>query len=1655
MLQHEVAVKRLQKFQVRGWEKQKLAAIKELPAAPRALGFLLFGRDSSGKSFSDYQKRNRDEKQIRSQLDRLSARDRDRLFSTLFPQLARHIEGGWQLIQKLPYETDYTRKGFRAPHDSVAHREERLNWLSSLVSTLRGYDPDVTWCAAWAPYLAGGYDAQQFGLLFAAAIDAGGSEGDEVFRILRESATNEHETGGMGRHVPLGLLAASRPDGWEFIEKLLLAAQRQEGLRQVILEAIDLTHPQAFRRMVGLILEHNLLRFSSTVRAVDVWFGLQWSALTPAVLKRSLELVKRLLDEPAECQAVIDKDDGEPLYLALWSVGFDDVHKAIPLAQQLLKDPRVERRFIAARFLNDVQLPPAREALRQAIGDEDLRVAVTALEALTQESDETDKPDLWKEIVALLERMPTRSQMSEPLVWPWAMVNLNRSSVASELLDFRGKRPVTDLIPFIKDLASYQRGHLIDELARMKRWDAATRDLLFSLVGDRDSWVRGRALAALKKCNVTEEDAQRIEIALSRKGSEMRQGVLALLRKQALPQVIASADRLLTSKKEPQRRGGLELLQILVEKKKAVAECRQRALAYREHYPRFGEEEELLLEAILDVRREKPSLVNALGLIDPAARTPSVEPVARKVTLCTATTVAILKDLDRVVHEHRREAVVLHGGYYGDREMILEDIRWGFPGPDARKPAEADALARLPLYSVWKQWYEARSARLRDRDGFDLIRALALINYAPNLRALAKQFGKSWAGWMKLLTAGQTPPKLKHGDLVESILTWLMRLYPAEGATDFLLDVVETGYAHVPDETRRRVVDMDNWQKRQRDWRIHSPVDSWQGLVSEYTTLHPQALTLAHRQRLWSLFHWRDQPAPGVARVRPDLEYLVVGFQTGQANEVDVIDHLVGPGQDDFSDLRQLSDPGAAQLKSCPTLEPIVERIKARVLEIELKRGEMPTAATSPAKALEALPGAVTLFRLLEALGKRAFAREVWPEGRTETLTGLVRVTYPTPDDTPEQFAHEVRRLGLTTERLLQLAFVAPAWLDLIEATLNWPGLKEAVWWFLAHMPSGRPGIRMAGTNDEDDGDDIGDDIEDEDDDQPTRAEPMNAWEKLLAERTRWTPQERHAGAVDPAWFHRVFAALGRKRWDLLGEAAKWGCSGAAQKKAIRISEVLRGRAKKSELVADIRQRKLKESVRLLGLLPLPASERREAELLQRYQVLVEYRRYARSLGPMSREDSERTAQVGLENLALTAGYPDLIRLEWAMEAKQIADLAAGPVSVTAEGVTVTLSITEAAQPELQVRRGEKVLKSVPPAIRKQRKVAELLERRTDLKRQASRVKQTLETMMIRGDTFSGSELRQLASHPLLRPLLERLVILGEGIRGYPVASGQALEDHTGKREPVKHEERLRLAHPYDLFAAGDWDRWQAHCFQVERVQPFKQVFRELYTLTQQEKDDGALSHRYAGQQVNPNQATALWGSRGWRTGDGLSRTFHEAGIVAEVHFRHHGWTGAQVEGWTFEAIEFRKVGEYRPMPLADVPPRIFSEVMRDGDLVVSVAHVGGVDPEASASTVQMREALVRETCALLHIENFQVMKSHILIDGKLGKYSIHLGSGVVHRQPGGHVCIVPVHSQHRGRLFLPFADDDPRTAEVVSKVLLLTRDHEIQDPSILEQLRS
>lgn len=149
----------------------------------------------------------------------------------------------------LPYQASYTRKAFRAPGHLEEYDYQRIHMLHRFLSELRSYNENIIWFAEHAAYFRHGYYADTLGRLFAAVIETGGETADSVFNILLASARDKHEIGAMGRHVTRALLTASRVDGWKFVEKLLLAAQREEGLRQVILETIDEALPEAFRRM--------------------------------------------------------------------------------------------------------------------------------------------------------------------------------------------------------------------------------------------------------------------------------------------------------------------------------------------------------------------------------------------------------------------------------------------------------------------------------------------------------------------------------------------------------------------------------------------------------------------------------------------------------------------------------------------------------------------------------------------------------------------------------------------------------------------------------------------------------------------------------------------------------------------------------------------------------------------------------------------------------------------------------------------------------------------------------------------------------------------------------------------------------------------------------------------------------------------------------------------------------------------------------------------------------------------------------------------------------------------------------------------------------------------------------------------------------------
>jgi hypothetical protein len=1588
-------------------------------------------------------------------LDGMEGPTRRAALDGVVPGLGCELDWMWNAGVALPYQVGSERRAFRAlgvPEFSRLARARRLAEVARAVRPFRHEGP--VWLARWAPHLS--WAPSGFGPLLASVIDRGGRVGDEVFDVLIASAEGEDEVGSMGQHVVSGLLGSAREDGWGYIERLLLAAQRQEGLRQVILESVDEGHPEAFTRMLAVILEHGLLRFSSAARAVSVWFGLPQAAGDVKRLEALLESAARYRADRAAIAAAVSDAEAQEAYVALCAAAWSDAPGACAMAASALTDAvSVERRFALLYFLAQVRIPPAAAALSEALAHDDLRIAVMGLRGLS--SHRNAPAGTIQRIDRLVDRIGEKAQALDMLVWPWTQGTITAAEPTGELLGRLGDSGVEPAIRHLPVMDPEQRLRVAKALASSDPASQVSRDAILKLVGDPSASVREAAIVSAAAMGPTDEDVVALEQLLSRKAGDLRRGVIALLQARGPARALESADRLLDDR-DPQRRlAGLELLRQLAED--GVQGAQDRVRRHGVEHPAETEAEAGAVGQITAVATMgSATLDNAFGLLDTNRLTKPQPLVRRDIELVTTEATQCVVSLDQLVESYQQTEVEVDVWDGHPKRDLLSNLGQVIGLQAAARTTMLDLTGdssgpletlskllrrRLPLADVWREWEQARRRDQRDPDGLELLRALFLPITSSGMHR--RRFGLSESVCSQL--TGVRVLGVSNASIVHAVVQWLVMLTSPPGTAEYVLDAAELLLHSIPAEDLSATASPQG-RLRHATWRTAGWLMGLE-IARSHRHLRPDQWTAAQQRRLWELEVWAENPTgPGVCQDRVGMlrtppGELVSAFNASAATDADVIARVLGPDSRPLADYQTRNHFTALQVLSGrrlpdrfgdpPGLMEIIRRCGQRVIAVELNRGEAPTEATGAAMVMRYSGGLSALIPLLEGLGRDTFLRGwSWQDSqsRKASFSHLIRATAPGPEDTHAAFAERATATKLPAKRLIELAAYAPQWSRHVEATLGIRGLVDGVWWFHAHTKDHQWSV-----------------------DRDLR----DVWSAEVAERTPLTGVELLDGACDVDWFLRAHAVLGPERWKELDAAAKYCSSAGGHIRAQLFARSMQGLIDAQALATRIDQKRHQDSVRALGLLPLPSAGPDRADaLLQRYGAIQEFARTSRQFGSQRQASERRAAEIALANLARTAGYRDPLRLEWAMEATTVADLAGRAAVAEVQDVRVTLLIDPDGAPLLTVSRGDKPLKSVPAKLMKNPDIYALRTRVTDLRRQRSRMRASLEQMMIRGDEFSGDELHQLCAHPLVFPLLNRLVLIGEGTRGYPTVDGRALINHANISQATGHSELLRIAHPTDLLDAGDWPAWQRDCLTRHQAQPFKQIFRELYRVTSGERDDGDHSTRYAGHQIQPRAALSLLGGRGWiaHPEEGVRRAFHDAGLSASLSFLGGVSTPAEVEAPTIDGIWFTRIGDDKAVPLNAVPPRIFSEVMRDLDLVVSVAHVGGVDPEASASTVQMRAALLEETTRVLSIQNVTVESSRALINGRLGDYSVHLGSATVHRQPGGSICIVPVHGQHRGRLFLPFADDDPKTAEVMSKVLLLARDHEIKDPLILEQVQ-
>jgi hypothetical protein len=1686
MLNPELAQERLKQFRIADWQTRKLKQILDLPEPLKQSGLAgLSWLPNWLTNVGRLRLKNAPQPEDLEMIEIWSVEQRLQLFAIFFPGFAPTVEAAWQLLKQMPYQIGYARRPFRAATDPQVSLPKRVNWLGQLINAVDGFDQDLPWYAAWAPYLS--YYTNPFVPLFTAAINQEDALGTEILEILMASARGEHEIGAMGHHVCHSLLSANLPSGWEMIANLLLAAQRQEGLRQTILETVDEAHPQAFIKILKLILSKNLTRFSATIGAFDVWLGFGMGVLEEKSIRQMIQQILDYLEYPPQLQTALSSDLAETVYLALWATAYTNAMTAIPLATQLLTHQQASHRFVAVHFLAQLDLDQARLALLPMFADPDLVVAGRAIQAFSQfytEETTIADSDAFERLEAVIEHFPTKPQRLNQ-VWDWLNVDVSQNFVAVTLISVLGKRSPRRLVPYLEILEPYRRSQVAQLLAQhLPAGDPETQAIFLKLVGDPSYEVQSQAIDILQRAHLNQEELTQLEQLLTRKSSRLRQGILGLFLKQT--DTLKIAQRLLATKTAPQRLAGLELLREMVSQNRDVAICQATAKSYEEKRAKLSNPELQLIKTILSNQAEV-SLTDALGLAP--ERTPAIPPEPKSVTLITDAAIACLKALDELIEQHRQTPVKIKNWQDQEEEYLFGSLDWQMPSHNPNC-SQDENLEQFLLADVWLNWWQNRSSQLRDLDGLELIRAIS----------------------PKMFTDRNEQPR--YPQLLTKIVTWLLYLEPPSHACEFVLDVISDSLSQISPQ---------DWQNNdgafsllQPQFNLDAISDSlsqispqdWQNASWTFSLgqpQHPQIIAArawidyaqqlpfdfsapATAARYWQYLRWFDEQS---CSFYPTLRLwdVVAAYEVGAASQADLIFFLVGmlpllekpepqevavdelampdniigsdeifedvtdtatsinvqlqhylqypnipasPIRTDFQNLAHLTHrKSQLNYANYPFLLEIVDQIRQRVLEVELQRGDLPTAASSVALSLHSVIGIPSIIKIMQALDTAKLVRGYIYNNLTKpaVLSHLMRVSFPAAAETPSEFAEQAKQANIPEERLIQLALFAPQWANYVQQALEWPGFTEAVWWLHAHTKDTSWFI-----------------------DQEVR----DTWTAQIGERTPLDATELLQGAVDVAWFQQAYATLGAERWQQIYNTAQYTSSGTGHQRAKQFSDAMLKHLGVNDLVKRITDKRHQDSVRALGLVPLAQSKNREADLLNRYQVMQEFLRSSKQFGSQRRESERLAVTIGLANLARTAGYIDPLRLQWAMELQEIADLARGPISVSQAETTVTLSVNSLGNPELTIVKNGKSLKAIPAALKKQPEILALTTRRQELQHQGSRMHQSLEQAMCRGDWFTIKELQQLTQHPVLWPMLAQLVWVGEagsGEIGYLDSQVTGLINYDGSFISLTTQQ-LRIAHPADLLASQVWTLWQQACFSQARTQPFKQIFRELYVLTAAEQKD-IVSRRYEGHQVNPQQARALLGQRGWLVSmDGdVHKVFHHAKLMATLEFTYGAYTPLEMEGLTVATVQFHYQDNWHPLPLQEIPPILFSEVMRDLDLVVSVAHQGGVDIETTASTVEMRTSLVRETIRLMQLNNVQIQSNHVLIEGKLGSYSVHLGSAIVHRQPGGALCIVPVPAQHRGRIFLPFVDPDPKTAEVISKVLLLAKDSEIKDPTILEQI--
>ena len=1595
------------------------------------------------------------------------------LATLLFSEVqAPYIQRVWDIAYQFPYSYTYNRRPFRSPNPED-YRAEQLRTLKRLRS-----------------FYNVGVGALSVEEQFQYAFYKGGEEDffvvvlsenpDAYYPLFEEIFFGEHEIGGVCESLIKSALMVKDPRYHTLVEKLLLAAQLQEGLRQTILESLDETTIPVLQHFIALILEHNLTRFSSVVRAVDVWFGFGWEAPQQAVVKRTLELAQTYLADLDKAREAVSSKDNVERYVALWAVAVYNVQEALSLATEALNNTQTSYEACVAvlYFMYQTQKKTS-EILPFA--EKYFGIEPAWDYWILQNLPKGEIPqELFEKMRTAAHKLPKDGKNFEGLGFRWLNFTVKPLDIYQSVLKVANEQQQQILAGELAEIPVDVRHILLDDIfpvlsrGRYSYYseeeknlppedypaDSWQRTLVRTALNDKGPYVVSKAMEVLKKVPLVQDDILALEQVLSRKNKEQRKESVALLVKQPEAVLKDSTSRMIVSKNADQRLAALEILTVLQEEERLTDYVTEQVEAYKGR--KFSKNEQVLMDKLTynpkTATELRYDLTNGFGVINLDNLTSfdlpkpqfDKERKEKKGGFLFDKLVNIQKVGEGVsellaLWRANKDYEYQYEGYQGATETILlgNVIRRQHKGKDDETPMEI--LEDLPLADLWKGWHE--KYQFNEVEYYFAKRYCGNLYYENAIPQGLDDYLAMYYPDFKVRFEGQVHSYYGEARRAESLLGYLMNAYSEDRAllASFKLSVFEDALATFPKEKRGEIYK-----------RGYSSLD-WDDVVTDYAAVVYYGddgdfpyYTDDQLFRLWQILYYlyievkkdldaqkntikdvlpyvrnfvrREERLPGINEGLLQLTLML--YNKGRLTTDDLIffcllnNELFAMAQGAENHFSRRLPKWIKDTLTFP--EILLEEIRTHMLQVELQRGDLPTDASVYISSLSEIEGAQYFFEALERMGKEPFAKG-YGSGVSKrfTFSRILEVSQPSATDTFTAFKKHLDEVKLDKKRLVEAACYAPHWTEWIGDYLKIKSFREAVWWFIAHT-----------------------------------TDYMDAEKETIVSQYSSVPRDDfQRGAIDVDWYHRVHKAVGKEGWKLIQESAKYLSEGMGYRRVKLYSAVLTGEIKLSEVIQKITEKRDKDYVMALGLVPIN-KKKEEEDLVSRYNLLQTFLKESKQFGQQRQESEKNAVEIGLDNLSRNAGYEDSIRFSWAMEAKATQQIMEKSTLVI-DDTQLQLVVDEEGKADIIVTKGDKTLKSIPDKYKKSKEVEALKEGKTYLTKQYSRTRLSLEQAMLSQTLFTVAELHRIMEHPVVRAMLSKLVLFNPETQASGFWQDGYLLNAEGEKVALKADDKLLIAHPSHLFYAVQWDLYQKYLFDKELKQPFKQVFRELYIPTKDELETSNRSERYQGHQVQPQKTVALLRGRGWTVNyeEGLQRVYHKEGFRATIYAAADWYTPSDVEAPTLEYVVFYSLKDGKEVPMKEINPVIFSEVMRDVDLVVSVAHVGGVDPEASHSTMQMRAALARESARLFKLTNVEVKERHILVKGKLGEYSIHLGSGMV-SQGGLQLSILAVQSQHRGRVFLPFVDDDPKSAEIISKMRLLAEDDKIKDPTILSQIK-